>query len=287
MILTPSLLPAQEVKVHGYFMQDSAKLGERVAYVLKAEYSLGVDILFPDSLYSFGSMEFLEKQTFRSFTKDSVTQDSAIYYLSNFSLEPVKRYHLPVFEILRYDSIIHRPQDAELFLHLVIDELPDVLAFQETNAYQSMRGALDYPFLILIAVLFGVLLLAGYYFFGERIKNEWLVYRERKRRKRFLTRWETAQQVFFADKNLQAADELLGLWRGYMESLTGKPFREWTATEIADSLNQPTLVNDLREIEMVIYANRVTDRIKESCDRLSLLSEDVFSAKIKNLHNHE
>lgn len=287
LFIAPYNLSAQEVKVRGYFTQDSAKLGERVAYVLKAEYPSGMDILFPDSLFNYGSMEFLEKQTFQSFTRDSVTVDSAVYFLSNFSLDPVKRYHLPVFEILRYDSITHSPPDAELALRLTIDKLPDALTFEETNAYQSMQAEFNYPVLILLISVLIVALILGYYFFGERIKNEWLVYLEKKRRKRFLSRWENAQSAFFAEKSLQTADDLLGIWRSYMESLTGQPYREWTATEIAENLQKPELVSDLREIEMVIYANRITDGIKQSCDRLSLLSEEVFNHKIKNLHDHE
>nr|WP_209331628.1 hypothetical protein [Lunatimonas salinarum] len=268
-------------------MQDSAKLGERVTYVLKAEYPADMNLLFPDSLHNFGSMEYLGKQTFRSVTRDTLTTDSALYFLANFSLEPVKMYHLPVFEILRYDSITHRPADAPLALKLVIDELPDALAFQETNAYQKLQRGFNYPILILMTVVVCILLAAGYVFFGDRLNRQWLIYLEKKRRQRFVLRWDKAQAVFFEKKDLEAADELLGVWRGYMESLTGRPFREWTSTEIAQNLEQPELVKDLREIEVVIYANRVTEGIRKACERISSLTEQEFQRKIKNLHGHE
>lgn len=287
LLISQSKLPAQEVKVHGYFMQDSAKLGERVTYVLKAEYPSTMDLLFPDSLYNFGSMEYLGKQTFRSITVDTLTTDSALYFLANFSLEPIKEYSLPVFEILRYDSISHRPADAPLALKFIIDELPDALTFQETNAYQKIRRDLNYPALILVMVIVVALLGVIYYFFGDRLKRQWLIYLEKKRRERFVTRWENAQATFFAKKDLDAADELLGVWRGYMESLTGHPYREWTSTEIAHALEQPDLVKELREIEVVIYANRMTDGIKQACERLSGLTEEEFRKKIKNIHGHE
>jgi len=287
LLIAQSQLPAQEVKVHGYFMQDSAKLGERVTYVLKATYPSTMDMLFPDSLYNFGSMEYLGKQTFRSVTDDTLTTDSALYFLANFSLEPIKQYNLPVFEILRYDSITHRPADASLALKLIIDELPDALAFQETNAYQKIQQGLNYPAIMLGVLVVLVILGTVYYFFGGRLKRLWLVYLEKKRRQRFVTRWESAQAAFFAKKDLDAADELLGVWRGYMESMTGFPFREWTSTEIAHNLEQPELVKDLREIEVVIYANRVTEGIRQACDRLSLLTEEEYRKKIKNLHGHE
>lgn len=286
-LLAYTNLAAQDIKVEGYFMQDSAKLGERVGYVLKATYPSTMDILFPDSLYNYGSMEFLGKTSFTSYTQDTVTLDSAIYYLSNFSLEPVKTYSLPVFEVLRYDSITHRAPDAFLSLKLTIDQLPDVLTFEETNAYQRIRQGFNYPLLsmILAAVLVGILIL--FYLFGKRIRNTWIVYLEKKKRKKFLSQWKKAKEQLFSKKDHAAADELLGLWKSYMESLTGKPFREWTSTEIALHLNLPELVKDFREIEVIIYANRVTEDLTQSCKKLTELSENAFNEKIKKFHGHE
>lgn len=274
-------LLAQDVVVEGYFTQDSAKLGERVTYVLKATYPSQLNILFPDSLHNYGSMEFLEKQTFRSYSQDTVTVDSAVYFLSNFSLDPVKNYRLPVYEILRYDSIAHMPADATLALKLIIDNMPDALAFQQTNAYQKVLQAFNYPVLIISIIAFVTLVAVALYFFGGKIKSWWLVHLEKQRRKRFLDRWEKAKQTFLDKKSVETADELLGIWRGYMETITGEPFREWTSTEIASYFQQPELIRDLREIEVVIYANRVTEGIYVACDRLTGLSEEAYQSKIK------
>ena len=51
---------AQEVKVEGYFLQDSAKLGERIGYVLKASYPKEKQLIFPDSVYDFSPFVLLE-----------------------------------------------------------------------------------------------------------------------------------------------------------------------------------------------------------------------------------
>ncbi|HSI76414.1 MAG TPA: hypothetical protein VK957_10975, partial [Lunatimonas sp.] len=245
---------AQEVSVEGYFLKDSAKLGERVGYVLKATYPPSMDILFPDSAFNFGSMEYLSKQTFTSYTTDSLTLDSAVYYLSNFSLEPVKSYRLPVFEVLRYDSISHLPLEANLHLILTIGELPDVLTFQESDAYQPITQGFNYPMLVLVLGLITVLAIGSYFLFGQKIRDAWLVYLEKKKRKKFLLQWQLAKERLVQQPDLSSADELLGLWKSYMESLTGQPYREWTTTEIADHLDQPDLVKDIRDIEIIIYA---------------------------------
>ena len=280
-------LNAQEVSVEGYFLTDSAKLGERVGYVLRATYPSSLDILFPDSAYNFGSMEFLSKQTFTSYTTDSLTLDSAVYYLSNFSLEPVKSYRLPVFEVLRYDSISHFPEEASLNLVLTIDELPDVLTFQENNTYQKIYQGFNYPILILVAVLVVILLVVSYFLFGKKIRDAWLVYLEKKKRKKFLLQWQLAKDKLVLQPDLTAADELLGLWKSYMESLTGRPFREWTTTEIADHLDQPKLVKDFRDIEVIIYADKVSENLDDACQNLTVISENTFEEKIKSYHAHE
>ena len=86
LLVVSNFTQAQELKVEGYFLQDSAMLGEKVSYVLKATYPPELNILFPDSTFHFGNMEFLGKEIFNSYTEDSLTLDSAIYYLSNLSL---------------------------------------------------------------------------------------------------------------------------------------------------------------------------------------------------------
>ncbi|MEX0883373.1 MAG: hypothetical protein WDZ72_07860 [Cyclobacteriaceae bacterium] len=277
----------QEIEVEGYFQQDSALLGERVAYVLKAKYPSSLPVLFPDSTFRFGSMEFLGKQTFASSTDEGMTLDSAVYYLSNFSLDSIKNYRLPVFEILRYDSISHYPQEAKLKLRLTIDEIPETLTFQETNSYQKINPSYNYPYLLIASGFVLVLILALIYFFGKNIKNKWYIHKEKKRWKRFLVNWETSKQSFLDNPSMDQADELLGLWKGYLENLTGNPYKEWTSTEISLYLNNPEILKDFRKIELIIYANRYADDMNLACDNLLNISRSLLDDKIKKIQDHE
>lgn len=276
-------IPAQELKVEGYFLQDSAMLGEKVGYVLKATYASGINVLFPDSTFQFGSMEYLGKEIFTSYTQDSTTLDSAIYYLSNFSLDPVKNYRLPVFEVLKYDSIDHLPEEALLHLKLTIDEMPDVLTFKETNRYQPLKKDFNYPYLIIGLSLVFIIVILLFLIFGKKVRKKWLIYQERRRQKKFLFQWNKTKTAFIANPSLDAADELLGLWKSRMETLTGKPFKEWTATETAAYLEKPELLQDFRKIELIIYANRPAEDVQLACDNLEEISTSTFHQKIKSL----
>lgn len=283
LLVASQFTQAQELKVEGYFLQDSAMLGERVGYVLKASYPPHLNVLFPDSAYQFGSMEYLGKDTFTSYTQDSTTLDSAVYYLSNFSLEPIKQYRLPVFEVLRYDSISHFPAEASLHLKLTIDEMPEELTFKETNRYQPIKKDFNYPYLLIglsALILVGLLLLLV---FGKKVRRNWRIYQEKRRQKRFLIQWQKTKEKFVAHPSLDTADELLALWKGRMEALTGMPYKEWTATETAAHLEMPEVLKDFRKIELIIYANRPAEDVQEACDHLEAISTSTYHQKIEEL----
>jgi hypothetical protein len=245
---------AQKVQVSGYFTKDSARLGERVGYVLKASYPQSAQLIFPDSTFDFSPFVFLEKKTFVSATKEGITQDSSVYFLSNFSLEPSSYLALPVFELNRYDSITHYTTDAELKLKLNLDSIPEQLQFKENNVYQP----LDKPFnwFVFSAIIGGILLVVGilFFVFAERIKRLFRKNRERLRWIQFERKWKKLSDLLQQQPNQSTADEAVGLWKGYLEHLRSQPIQEWTSSEIAAALDDKEVFKALRTIDMIIYA---------------------------------
>lgn len=245
---------AQQVRVNGYFMQDSARLGERVAFVLKASYPQASQLIFPDSTHDFSPFIFLEKRTFVTATNEGLTQDSAVYYLSNFSLEPSAYLSLPVFELSRYDSISYFTPAAEIALILTLDSIPEELVFQENNVYQP----LDKPFnwFVFSTLIGGILLGVGLLFlvFADRIKRLFRRNREKLRWMQFERKWKRLADQLQKDPKQVLADEVVGLWKGYLESMTSQPFQEWTSSEIAEALDDKEVFIALRSIDMIIYA---------------------------------
>jgi hypothetical protein len=256
LLLIPFLSNAQQISVDGYFMQDSAKLGERVGYVLKATYPESKQLVFPDSTYDFSPLVLLEKKTFISYTQDSITQDSTIYYLSNFSLDPSIFLTLPVYELARYDSVVYYPLEAELKLKLTLDSIPEQLVFQENNIYQPLEKSLNW--IIIGIIIGGILLLLGtfYFLFADKIEEFWKERREKRRWQLFEKKWKTQTALLTENPTIESADEVIGLWKGYMESITQMPVREWTSSEIGEQLENIEIFKALRSIDMIIYAGR-------------------------------
>lgn len=253
-LLIPFLSNAQQITVDGYFMQDSAKLGERVGYVLKASYPQSKQLIFPDSTFDFSPIVLLEKKTFISSTQDSVTQDSTIYYLSNFSLEPSSYLTLPVYELARYDTVVHFPLEAELKLKLTLDSIPEEMVFQQNNIYQPLEKSWNW--IIIGIILGGILLLLGvfYFLFADKIQEYWNERREKRRWSRFEKKWKTQTALLSENPSIESADEVIGLWKGYMESITKLPVKEWTSSEIGERLDNLEIFKALRAVDLIIYA---------------------------------
>lgn len=266
-------------------MQDSAKVGERVGYVLKATYPESKQIIFPDSTFDFSPLVLLEKKTFISFTRDSVTQDSTIYYLSNFSLDPSSFLTLPVYELARYDSVVHYPLEAELKLKLTLDSIPEELVFQENNIYQPLEKSLNW--IIIGIILGGILLLLGvlYFLFANKIQEYWKERREKRRWTQFEKRWKTQTSILTENPSIESADEVIGLWKGYMESITKLPVKEWTSSEIGEQMDNPEIFKALRAIDLIIYAGK-SSKSEEATSYLLAVAREKYQEKQTKI-NHE
>jgi hypothetical protein len=285
LLLLSTQLTAQQVRVNGYFMQDSARLGERVGFVLKVSYPQASQLIFPDSTHDFSPFVFLEKKTFVSATTEGLTQDSAVYYLSNFSLEPSAYLSLPVFELNRYDSSSYFTPAAELALKFTLDTIPEVLVFQENNVYQPLEKPFNwFVFSTIIGgILLGLLLI--FFLFADRIKRIFKKNREKLRWIQFDRKWKKLSDQLHKDPKQELADEVVGLWKGYLESVTSQPFQEWTSSEIAEALDDKEVFTALRSIDMIIYAG-VEGETNTSTAYLLEVAKTKYQTFINQI-NHE
>uniref|UniRef100_UPI0040480998 hypothetical protein n=1 Tax=Algoriphagus sp. TaxID=1872435 RepID=UPI0040480998 len=275
---------AQEVQVRGYFTQDSAQLGERVAFVLKASYPQSAQLIFPDSVHDFSPFVLLERKTFISFTQEGITQDSALYFLSNFSLEPISYLSLPVVELNRYDSLIHYTNEAFIHLKLNLDSIPEELQFKENNVYQPLEKSFNW--LIFGAICGGILLVIAllFFVFAEKIKGLFWKNRERLRWIQFERKWKKLADLLQQNPNQTLADELIGHWKSYMEHLRSQPFQEWTSSEIATELADEEVFKALRSIDMIIYAG-IEEDSQNATTYLLAVAKLNYNAALSQLTN--
>lgn len=275
---------AQNVQVEGYFTQDSAKLGERIGFVLKARYPENTQVVFPDSTYDFSPLVLLEKKTFISSTSEGTTLDSTIYFVSNFSLEPSIYLSLPVYELSRYDSITYFSTEAELKLKLVLDSIPEQPVFQENNVYQPIEKTFNWLLAGLITA--GIIVLLGglVLLFAKRIKGFFKKNREKLRWLQFERKWRKLTALLAQNPALELADEVVGLWKGYLESITDLPFQEWTSSEISEALNDKEIFKALRAIDMIIYAGKEA-KTEEATNYLLEVAKTKYQEKLNQIRH--
>lgn len=283
-LLLSSSAFAQSVQVESYFTQDSAKLGERIGYVLKARYPESSQVIFPDSTYDFSPLILLEKKTFISQTLEGETLDSAIYYLSNFSLDPSVYLSLPVYELIRYDSVIYYSNESELKLKLMLDSIPEQPVFQENNSYQPIETTFNWLLASLLAG--GIIILLGGFamLFAKRIKALFQRNREKLRWIQFERKWKKLTILLGQNPALELADEVIGLWKGYLESITDQPFQEWTSSEIAEALHDKEIFKALRSIDMIIYAGKEA-KSEEATNYLLEVAKTKYQEKLTHIRN--
>ena len=277
---------AQSVQVDGYFIQDSARLGERVGFVLKIRHPESTQFIFPDSSYNFSPLILLEKKTFISQTKEGETLDSAVYYVSNFSLDPSVFLSLPVYQISRYDSVTYFSNEAELKLKLMLDSIPEKPVFQENNIYQPIKTTFNWLLAALIAG--GVIILLGGFalLFAKRIKALFNRNREKIRWIQFERKWKKLSGLLAQNPALELADEVVGLWKGYLESITDMPFQEWTSSEISEALGDEKIFKALRSIDMIIYAGKEA-KTEEATNYLLEVAKVKYQEKLNQIGNEK
>lgn len=285
LFFTTGLSFGQDIQLEGYFMQDSARIGERVGFVLKAKYPQTSQLIFPDSTFDFSPFILLEKKSFISQTFEGTTTDSAVYYLSNFSLEPSSFLSLPAYELSRYDSITYFSNEAEIKLKLTLDSIPEQLAFQQNNVYQPLEKSFNWLMIGLIAG--GIVILVGVFalLFAKKIKALYRKNREKVRWMQFERKWKKQSALLFQNPQTELADEVVGLWKGYMESITKLPFQEWTSSEIAEALGDKQVFSSLRSIDMIIYAGK--DAVTEDATGYLLTIAKTKYQEMQNQISHE
>jgi hypothetical protein len=135
-----------------------------------------------------------------------------------------------------------------------LDSIPEELAFQENNIYQPLEKPFNW--FVFSTIIGGILLGLGliFFLFAEQIKRLFRKNREKLRWIQFERKWKKLAEQLEKDQKQELADEVVGIWKGYLESLTSQPFQEWTSSEIAEALDDKEVFKALRAIDMIIYA---------------------------------
>jgi hypothetical protein len=279
----------QEIKVRGQFLSDSTRIGAYVPFALTARYPKNQDILFPDSTFSFAPFEFHKKLFYTTVTKDTLSYDSVVYYLSTFETDLLQKLRLPVFVIQPRDCTkVFSPEDS-IGLKRVVLSFPDSLSIDKlpvkmNTAYQKVSWTLNYPFFALLAGVLGAVLLIVWTMFGKRIRKYYALKRLQKNHLAFQDRFNQLSAQLQSSLTASHAEEALIVWKKYMEGLIAKPFTKYTSKEIIAQEKDSILGDALRSMDRLIYGG-MTELSDASFSTLQAYTEAQYHKKMEEIKN--
>jgi hypothetical protein len=280
---------AQDIKVRGQFLEDSVKIGQQVPFSLTASYPRNQDILFPDSSFSFAPFEFIQKKFFTTITKDSVSYDSVVYYISTFDVTDLQKLRLPVFVVQPRDCTMVYSLEDSLKLIRTVKDFPDSLSIDKlpvklTVAYQKVSWTLNYPLIILIVGTLLLIIITLWIAFGTQIRKRIILRRLQRNHATFINKFNAMAEQLKSGKSSSQTEEIVIVWKKYMEGLVAKPFTKYTSKEIIALEKDQTLGDALRSIDRLIYGG-FTDFTDASFAALRTYTEDQYHKKTEEVKN--
>lgn len=276
-----------QLQPNGQFMKDTVKIGEPIAYSLSLKYPRGLDVVFPDSLYDFSPYELTNKEYFPTRSNDSVSYDSAVYYLMTFEIDTVQTLALPVFILSSSDSTPVYATTDTVILQQLVKEIPDSVNAEaapliENTSYINVETQFNYPYLIIgVAILLAALTVV-YILFGKSIRR---YFRARKLTKDYYQFDGRYSQLLSREATQKNAEKLLLTWKRYLEKLESHPFTKFTTKEILKLSETQPIENELKDIDRLIYGPSGAFKAEDSFIKIKEFAHNRFERKLEEVKN--
>src|SRR4051812_39421950 len=184
-------------RAKGYFLSDSVSIGQSVPYILTARYPRTMQVLFPDSVYSFTPFEISAQKFFPTITTGKSSYDSVVYLLTSFEIDIIQQLRLPVFVVQEKDCVPVFPPLDRISLRHQVASVPDSVAVDKlplkvNTAYQKVKWILNYPIALIAIGSLLVILIIVWLIFGKKIRKYFALKRLNKGYQDFLGRFNAA-----------------------------------------------------------------------------------------------
>ncbi|WP_420387783.1 hypothetical protein [Roseivirga sp.] len=276
---------AQDLKPTGYFLKDSVKIGESVAYSLSYKDRKNRPVIFPDSLYNFAPFELLDKAYFDTRSDSINSIDSAVYYLATFEIDTVQSLSLPVFVFTGKDSIPLYSAKDSIVLNQVVTQMPDSVNLAETRAFQPVSRQFNYPYWVIALVLLGFIALVVSLIWGKEISKRIRLYRLQKKLEKFKEEFDREIEGISSDTEKPKIESLLKFWKSYMESLEQMPYTKLTTKEIVQIQKNSSLEETLKSIDRNIYSKLAVSALQNDFEFLKDYSIDRYNHVTEEIKN--
>lgn len=274
------------VTVRGAFVEDSLRIGDPARYYLTATYPKNIDVLFPDSAESYAPFEFTNKKYFPTRTRDGVSYDSVVYYVSTFDIASVQRMSLPVYRINQQDCTVFRSPVDSIRLQPVVTFGVDTIALdnlplKSTAEFYAVSTKFNPMIPILIVWTLTVLVAFVWGAFGKDLKRRMRLKRLKKAHAQFVETYSQQVASLQASFTPHGAESAVAQWKLYMERLESKPFTKLTTKEARKLVQDENLIRSLQAVDKAIYGHSTT--IGEPLETLKRYADERFGKKMQEV----
>lgn len=277
------LTNAQQIQVKGGFLEDSLVIGEEINFWISAVYPPEMEMVFPDSNYTFTPFEYADKLYFPTELRGDLAFDSTIYTLQSFEIDPIQYLQLSALILSSEDStILNTPLDS-IYLTELAPRVSDTTKLKTNLEYQTVARQFNYPLMYYITgglVLLTIILLLV---FGKRI----LKYLKIKKLERdYRTFSEAFTQYIHHLKDTpepDTAEKALSVWKKYHQRLDKFAFSSFTTKEILALDFTQELKDPLKSIDRVVYGKRTQENIYQDFQQIEDFTDERFQKKVAEI----
>ena len=272
----------------GHFSKARVRVGEPLDYELRYRHLPDLEVVFPDSLASYGPFEYVGKTYYPTRTRRGLSLDRAVYHLRTFRLDSVQTLALPVAVLQGPDTLSVAPAPSRVRLLRTAAALPPGTAalppLRQHLTLEVVPPAFNYPYW-LASVLGALLLAAGAAaLFRQRLRRRYQAYKRRKNHGYFLAQFARHIERFELSRSATNVERAVVLWKNYLASLENSALNSFTTREIVAYFENDTDVRRaLSTTDKVIYGNLQTEGAEEvdrAFQRLRGFAERRYAAVV-------
>lgn len=279
----------QSIQIQGRFLEDSAKIGQDIHYLIRVAHKPEQEIFFPGIHQHFAGFKAIKKEYFPTKTNDQgISIDSAIYTFQQFSIKDFQTLRIPVAFQTEQDCTLVAPKADTIYLKRL---LPQASSIQIDSLIQSipvspLKPKPDLRNLTIGAV--SILLFVGliYWLLGNRIRQGIKLYLLWRKNLEFRRAYQRLlRNISNSSKGLQNLENATALWKNYLERLTAIPFATFTTTEMVDNLPDKRLEKTLQEVDSAIYGGNFSTNTIEATRVLLEIAETAYVQEREKINN--
>ncbi|MDX2190261.1 MAG: hypothetical protein SFY32_10380 [Bacteroidota bacterium] len=267
------------------FLKDSVMLGEPIQVSMSYKHDPNIELLFPDSTYNYFPFEYISRKYFHTKSDSLFDTDSAVYTLSTFELARRLELSVPVFVFINGDTSMIFSNGASVWLKEEITPATPPDSLHVNARFMDMSSTFNYPYFIIGSGIFvlvsGIILL----FFRKRIIREYKLYFMKKDYDKFISKYIEIQHMFTAAPSTSLLEDLLSVWKKYLEKLEKVPYTTLTTKEISTLLNINQLTSSLQNFDRAIYGGFIKEDLENSMNYLKDTAKTKFIQKTQSIKN--